>query len=153
MSLDKIFSRITLHRFGILVFALILIGYGVFEAYDLWIGPSIVILEPQDGSRVSENLVTVVGQTRNVSWLSMLGRPIFIDEQGRFSEKLLLPAGYSILTFEAKDRLGRKISETLSLVRSPYESTSTPKEILLNTADAEASSTEAETNEEIINTP
>lgn len=117
MSIEGILSRITLQRFSVFIFVLILIGYGTFEAYDLWIGPNIVITSPLDGSLVSESLVTIEGKTRNVSWISMLGRPISVDEQGNFKEKLLLPAGYSILTFEAKDRLGRKVHEKLTLVR------------------------------------
>lgn len=107
----------TLQRFGIVLFILFLLAYGGFEAYDVWVGPRINIERPLNGSLVTESLVTVEGKTRNVSWITLLGRPITIDEEGKFSEKLLLPPGYSILIIEAKDRLGRETREELEVVR------------------------------------
>lgn len=152
MSLESVLSRFTLQRFGVIVFSLILAGYGIFEAYDLWIGPSITITKPAQGALILESLVTIEGNTRNVSWISMLGRPITVDEQGRFREKLLLPPGYSILTFEAKDRLGRKVHQTLAVVRPDTLDPALPQFHATSTAatSTEASIIEATSTEEIL---
>jgi hypothetical protein len=58
----------------------------------------------------------VVGEAKNVSYLSLNGRQIFTDESGTFSEKLLLPYGYTIMTLKARDRFGRSRTYTLELV-------------------------------------
>lgn len=153
MRIDSILSRLTFQRFWIFIFILFLIGYGSFEAYDLWIGPKITITTPENGSLITENLVIVAGKTRNVSWLSILGRPISLDEQGNFAEKLLLPSGYSILTFEAKDRLGRKVQKTLELVRPSDIITADDAllELATSTPTTSATSTEATSTEETLN--
>jgi hypothetical protein len=122
--------RTTLYRGSLIVFTLLLIAYGAYEAYDLIAGPSLTITSPKNGALITESLITVVGETRNVAWISLLGRPITINEHGMFAEKLLLPPGYSILTLEAKDRLGRRVTEEITLVRAGDELTAATEKIL-----------------------
>lgn len=117
--------RTTLYRGSLITFTLLLIAYGGYEAHDLIAGPSLTITSPKNGSLISESLVTIEGDTRNVTWISLLGRPITINEHGMFKEKLLLPPGYSILTLEAKDRLGRRVEKEIALVRGGSELTAT----------------------------
>jgi hypothetical protein len=115
--------RTTLYRGSLIVFLALLLAYGAFEAYDLIAGPSLTILSPASDTIITDSLVSVEGETKNVTWLSLLGRPITINEHGVFKEKLLLPPGYSILTLEAKDRLGRRISKEIAVVRAGTELT------------------------------
>lgn len=115
--------RTTLYRGSLIAFVLLLAAYGTYEAYDLIAGPSITVLSPKEGAVITDSLVTIEGETKNVTWISLLGRPITINEHGVFKEKLLLPPGYSILTLEAKDRLGRRISKNIAVVRAGGELT------------------------------
>ena len=46
----------------------------------------------------------------------MNDRQMFTDEEGEFSEKLLLSYGYNIITVKAKDRFGRETKKTLELI-------------------------------------
>ncbi len=126
--------RTTLYRGSLITFTLLLMAYGTYEAYDLIAGPSLTITSPKNGALVTDSLVTIEGQTRNVSWISFLGRPITINEHGMFTEKLLLPPGYSILTLEAKDRLGRRITQEVTLVRAGTEITATAASETLGTS-------------------
>ena len=41
---------------------------------------------------------------------------IYTDENGNFSETLLLQDGYNIIQFTAKDKFNREVMETLELV-------------------------------------
>ena len=103
-------------RASIVVFFVLLIGgYSYFQARKLIGGPKITIDSPANGSTVTESLVEIKGVAKNINEISLDDRPIFIDEQGAFNEKLLVPPGYTIITMKARDRFGRKTVEMLEL--------------------------------------
>ncbi len=111
---------------GIALIALVAIGLGIYaylQSREYLRGPVIIIEEPQNGSLSTTSVVAVKGSARNVSFLTLNGRAIFTDEQGRFHESLLLQEGYSIMTFEAKDRFGHTVKKRLELVFKPELST------------------------------
>jgi hypothetical protein len=114
----KFYLRMTV----LVVFVLIIGGYSYFQARKLIGGPQIVIESPQNGSTVTESFIEVKGKANNIKEISLDDRPIFIDEEGNFSEKLLLPPGLVIISMKAKDRFGRTTQEILSLY---YAATST----------------------------
>jgi hypothetical protein len=93
-----------------------ILGYTYFQSIAFLRGPILSVEFPQNGATLEESLVTVVGSASYITKLSLNGRPIFIDEDGRFSEKLLLMYGYNIITLEANDRFDRTTRETLELV-------------------------------------
>ena len=107
----KFYFRVT----TIIVFALFIGGYSYFQARKLIVGPKIVIESPQNGTSVQEPLVEIKGRATNIKDISLDDRPIFIDEQGKFDEKLLVPPGYTIITMKATDRFGGKTEEKLEL--------------------------------------
>lgn len=87
-----------------------IIGYGFFEARRLLAGPSIVIHTPQDGSRISDSLLTVEGEARNISFLTINDRQVLTDEAGHFTNKLTPPEGANVISIEGTDRFGRHTS-------------------------------------------
>ncbi len=107
---------------GIAVFiALIVIGYAYFATKDYIAGPQISITSPLNGSTVSNPLIEVVGTTKNISFISLNDRPIFVDEKGNFKEKLLLYPGYNIMSVKAEDRYKRTVEKTIELILTPQE--------------------------------
>ncbi len=71
-----------------------------------------------NGGRV----VVLSGTARTVAALSLNDRPIFTDEGGAWSERLVLENGYTILTLRARDRFGRSALIERALVYKPaYE--------------------------------
>lgn len=109
---------------GITLTVLITVGLGVYiylQSKEYLRGPVLTIDEPENGSLVVEPRVTIKGATHNISLLTLNGRQIFTDEQGRFTEALLLQEGYSIMTLEAKDRFGHSIEKRLELVYKPMQ--------------------------------
>ncbi len=98
------------------LFFLILGIYALFQARFLIFGPIVSIDTHQDGERVVDSTLTLGGRGENVAWLSLNGRQIFMDEEGYWSEKLLISTGTSIMTVEARDRFGRETVKSISII-------------------------------------
>lgn len=110
----------------IVVIALAIIAlafYGYRQSRQYLRGPVIVVTEPEDGFSSILPLLSITGKAGNAAFLTLNGKQIFTDEQGGFSEKLLLQEGYNIITIAAKDRFGRTAQRTLELVHKPINNT------------------------------
>ena len=99
-----------------LVLFLLLGSYSLFQARFLILGPNISIISPKDGARIDSPVVLVEGVAKNIAYISLDDRPIFIDPKGNFSEKLIAPSGLSIITMRARDRFGRQTEKTIRVV-------------------------------------
>lgn len=98
---------------GLLLLASLVYAY--IQSRNLIYGPSIAILSPINGSGLDNPLVTIKGVTKNVATLTLNDRQIFPDENGNFTETLVLPSGYTIISIKATDKFGKKTEQTLSL--------------------------------------
>ena len=102
-------------RYLILAVFLILLGYGLKEAWPLIMGPTLSITSPYDGESFPSGVVTVSGQARRAAVLTLDGAPLLHEESGSFSSTLTFPHGGSILTFVAIDRFGKTVTETRTI--------------------------------------
>jgi hypothetical protein len=100
----------------IAILIVFLIGYFLFEARFLILGPQITIDSPRDGEVVNDRVVTITGRAQNAAWVSLNGRQIFTDEEGHWSEKLIVSEGLSIMTVSVRDRFGRTREETVRII-------------------------------------
>ena len=73
-------------------------------------GAVITVTAPHPGQLLNDTLVTVTGNVQNASSVTLNDRKIFVTEKGDFSEKLIVPEGYTIITLSAEDRFN-KITE------------------------------------------
>lgn len=106
---------------GILIAAaLVILGYGLFEARKLLDGPNIVIFSPVNGSATSTGMVTVVGKAENISFLTINDSPSYTNEEGKFVYRYSPPAGYTTLTVGAVDRFGRRAQKSISFTVVNY---------------------------------
>jgi hypothetical protein len=121
---------------GIVLVASI-VGYTLYQTRTYRRGPVLEVYSPQDGATLTDRLVTVRGHAANISYLELNDRQIFVNENGIFTEQLLLPVGYTILEVEAQDRFGRVRNKTLHLVL-----TAPPLEVSTTTAPVFASTTD-----------
>lgn len=103
-----------------MIMALIVVGYAYLKTKDYIAGPQITITSPTSGSIISNPLVEIVGIAKNISFISLNDRPIFIDEKGGFKEKLLLYPGYNIMSIKAEDRYKRSIEKTIELILTQH---------------------------------
>jgi hypothetical protein len=97
------------------ILAIVIIGYGVFEARRIIEGPLITITTPLNGSATSTTGVVISGNAQNISFLTINDKPSFTDQQGNFSETLSIPPGFTVLTVAAADRFGRRTSRSVSI--------------------------------------
>ena len=102
-------------RYLIGVILIILVGYGVIEAWPLVRGPVLTITSPIDGAAIPGGIVTVTGESAHIATLSLNGTPLLHDQNGAFSSTLTFPRGGSILTFVATDRFGRTVIATRNI--------------------------------------
>ncbi len=90
--------------------------YGLYKAEVFREGPEIAVNEPRDGQTVKNSFVEISGTAKNISSISIDGRPIFTDEKGFFKENLLLAKGYNIIEVQAVDKFGKKIKKIIRVV-------------------------------------
>lgn len=100
----------------IVLFAVGIVAYTFFQTKNIIQGPVITINSPENGSSSATSLVEINGAARNISYINLNGDQIFTDENGVFSEKLLLSYGYNIITMRAQDKFGREVKKTLELI-------------------------------------
>jgi hypothetical protein len=109
--------------YGILI--AIVIGlialYVLFQARHIIDGPMIIVSEvAYEGTSPT---VMLSGTTENIVSLSLNGRPIYTDDEGAWTETVVLPVGYTVITLTAEDRYGRVRSVTKEFVRSGISNT------------------------------
>ncbi len=92
----------------IIVAAVLLVCYGLFEGRKLIEGPQLTILSPGNGAATSSELITITGIAKNISFLTINDAPAYTDEAGNFIETISPPPGYTVVTVAAVDRFGRR---------------------------------------------
>lgn len=111
MILRSINPRQALFTLGFIL----LFAYAFYQGRFLILGPAISITSHENGAVVEESIVTIEGRAKNVAWISLNDNQIFTDEEGFWSEKLILSPGTSIMTLKARDRFGREKTRSLTL--------------------------------------
>ena len=109
-----IFARVV-----IFLFIAIIISYGFYQARGIIAGPYIYIESPTNGVTSTSSLLTISGKVTRVKEVYLDDRPIFVDLEGRFYERLLLNSGYNIMEIKAKDAQGRETIRTIEVVYRP----------------------------------
>jgi len=108
-----------LKALGIMVLLALITAYVLFQARFLITGPQITLTNEPSSAHQNERVITLEGNTHNITHLWLNDRPIFTDENGNFSEALILENGYTITTLRAKDRYGRETEVVRSFVYTP----------------------------------
>lgn len=99
----------------IIIFTVIA-GYSYYQARAIIHGPEINITSPKPASTLDSPLVEIKGNAKNVSFITLNDRQIYVDNEGNFKEELLLSPGYNTWEIEAKDKFGRVVSKKIELV-------------------------------------
>lgn len=115
-------NRLT--RYGLILFFVLVIGYGVFEARGLLIGPTIVVSD--EVTETNAQMVKIEGHADRITSLTMNGTDIPVTEQGDFSEPFVLAAGMNEITLQAKDKYGKETVKIVRIVYSPAARATAP---------------------------
>lgn len=106
-------------RYGLTVaVVLLLVGYALFQARLLIIGPVITLIEEPTPIQ-HERVVELSGKASNIVTINLNGRQIYTDKNGYFKEAIILENGYTVVTLTGKDRYGRTVSLSRSFVYTP----------------------------------
>ena len=108
-------TQITKYPFIILIVCLFG-AYFLYQARSLLFAPRIIITYPTDGQTLTHSYVIIEGEAHRVSSVSLNGRQIFTDLNGKFQEGLLLAPGYNIIEVTGEDSFGRKVIERREVV-------------------------------------
>lgn len=107
--------------------------YGYYEFRGFLYGPELVIESPISGSSFTSPVIDVVGYTKRITKISLNENPIFVDEEGLFSQRIPLVPGHNFLTMSVEDRFGNVKTEAVEVIYTPDNppprieiSTSTP---------------------------
>ncbi len=99
-----------------IIVAGLIIAYAIWRSLNYARGPHIDIFEPANGSATTTNTITVRGRSERINNLTLNGNPIFIDEQGNFSEVIILFSGINRLTIAGRDQFGRDTQTRIEVV-------------------------------------
>lgn len=97
---------------------LIIIGYVIFQARFLIMGPQILLTQAPTLIH-NDRQVFLTGSTFNISRLWLNDRQIYTDAHGHFKEALILENGYTVATLRAEDRYGRVTTVERPFVYTP----------------------------------
>ena len=112
---DSKWSRIML-----VIFFILILGYGYFELQGLLFGP--IISVPTEIIISREEFALVAGKAERIVSLAMNGKEITVTEDGDFSEPYLLARGDNRIIFDAKDKYGNLTSRMVEIVYTPTTS-------------------------------
>ena len=115
MNQYKFESGFNVRRFVIILSIFLLISYGIFNARNLIMGPVIEIFSPTKDMETEENTLVVSGRARNITFISLNEKPIFVDTGGLFEEKLLLSPGSNMIQIKARDRFKKEVLKTINI--------------------------------------
>lgn len=115
MTPSKFKQGFNIRLFVIIFSIFLLVSYGLFNARNLILGPSIEIFSPMSETETNENTILIKGRAKNITFLSLNERPIFVDREGLFEEKLLISPGFNIIELKAKDRFKQELLKTIKV--------------------------------------
>lgn len=110
-------TRHTLRSVLLGLLLLFIACYSLFEFRQVLASPQITIISPRTTKIANATTTRILGETKNVSSITLNERTIYVDRNGNFSEEIVLASGYNILSFEARDRFGKKITKKVELIR------------------------------------
>lgn len=102
----------------ILIVFLFLAGYLSYQYFSLAVEPGLRVFQPQEGQRIQDKRVEVIGQTDRDVTVRINDRPVFLSPKGDFRFQLDLLSGENKIVIEAANRRGResKIERTVFVV-------------------------------------
>jgi hypothetical protein len=89
-----------------------IILYAIFQMRDIIFGARLTVNTITDGEVVAEQLITISGNMRHASSVIINGNVVATNQNGDFTDELLLSPGYNLITIDVRDRFGKLIEKT-----------------------------------------
>lgn len=107
---------------GIALLIATFFGYVFWQYHFFAKAPKLAITSPLDGSTVGNYSLNVVGMTEAGAKVSLNGQDIPVTEEGIFAVNVDLAKGINVLSFSAKNKLGRETRTKRTVIVLPKES-------------------------------
>jgi hypothetical protein len=101
---------------GFGVVAVVIIAYAIWRSLNYARGPEIKIFEPANGSGTASSTIVIRGQSVRTNYLTLNGNPISVDQQGSFSERIVIFPGLNRIELKASDQFDRNTNIQLEIV-------------------------------------
>lgn len=107
----------TIIRTFIITLAVIaILGYAYYRTQDYLAGPQIIVSSPLNNQTVTNPLLTIQGQTKNVTNITLNDRKIFINKKNVFAEQIFLQPGYNVIKIEVMDKFKKRVTKKIKIV-------------------------------------
>ncbi|MDQ5953112.1 MAG: hypothetical protein QG551_340 [Patescibacteria group bacterium] len=80
-------------------------------------GVDLVVENIENGGVYTEGVIELKGNAKRAKVLEINGREITINQNGDFTDFLVLSPGYNIITVSAEDKFGKITKETFEVMR------------------------------------
>ncbi len=100
--------------FGFFFFIVI---YGVYKTRLISTGVDLTVSGIENGQIYDEGTLEITGNAKRARHILISGREITINQNGDFTDFLILSPGYNIITISAEDRFGKITEEVFEVVR------------------------------------
>lgn len=104
-----------IYRSVIFVFILIIILYSGFEIKRYITGPEIILEKNLKYYSIKESPINIKGRAVNISDIRINDYKIFMNEEGYFSEEILLSEGLNEIKISGIDKFGRETKEIIDV--------------------------------------
>jgi hypothetical protein len=98
-----------------------LFGFIGYNVKDIVIGAPLSVRMVKDGATVADPYLPITGNARHAQQVHINGRQVPIDQEGNFSDGVILSPGYNIVTITQKDRFGNQKEKVVHLVAESQE--------------------------------
>ncbi len=95
---------------------ILVVLYFLFEARGVIFGPSLEILQPQNGATLNSTRINIAGRTSPKTEVWVGGRILLSDENGIFSDNFVFNTGYNEIGIYVKDRFGHEAQKILKFI-------------------------------------
>ena len=102
---------------GTLGFFIFIIIYSLFRMKTISTGVDLVVQNIENGGIYTEGVLEIKGNAKRAKVLEINGREISINQNGDFTDFLVLSPGYNIITVSAEDKFGKITKETFEVMR------------------------------------
>ena len=128
-----------LTRTALIIFFLIVLMYGYFEARGLLFGPSITINSQTQEVHTSYTLIS--GHADRITSLSVDGEPIQVTVSGDFADPYILTPGLNRIVFDAKDAYNNTTEKVVEILYTPSATATVPLTVSSSSPATTSSST------------
>jgi len=99
---------------GFLVF---IVGYAVLNTRLISKGINLKINGIENGKIYEEGSIDITGNAKRARHVLVNGREINLNQEGEFSDVLIILPGYNIITISAEDKFGKITKQVFEIIR------------------------------------